>query len=85
MSNEKMTEDQAIDNVLKFFKENEVRCKKVEDNRKECGDFIAIFGYGKLTRKEIVQQIKDHDLLCMFFEDSIRQNEYKNKQILTSK
>jgi len=74
-----------IDNVLQFFKENEVICKIVEDNRKEYGDFIAIFGYGKLTRKEIVQQIKDNDLLCMFFEGTIRQDEYKKRQLSLSR
>jgi len=70
-----------INKVLEYFKENEVICKKVEDNRKEYGDFIAIFGYGKLTRKEITQRIKDNDLLCMFFEGTIRQDEYNKKQL----
>ena len=69
-----------IDNVLKYLKNNEVICKKVEDNRIEYGYFIAIFGYGKLTRKEIVKEIKDNNLLCMFFEGIIRQDEY-NKNI----
>jgi hypothetical protein len=68
-----------IDNVLEYFKNNEVRCKKVEDNRPEYGDFIAIFGYGKLTRKEIVKEIKDNNLSCMFFEGAIRQDEYNKK------
>ena len=68
-----------IDNVLEYFKKNEVICKIVEDNRIEYGDFIAVFGYGKLTRKEIVKEIKDNNLLCMFFEGAIRQNEYNKK------
>jgi hypothetical protein len=69
-----------INNVLEYFKKNEVICKKVEDNRVEYGDFIAIFGYGKLTRKEIVKEIKDNNLLCMFFEGAIRQDEYNKKK-----
>jgi len=73
-----------IDNILKYFKKNEVICKKVEDNRVGYGDFIAIFGYGKLTRKEIVKEIKENNLSCMFFEGAIRQDEY-NKTILTIK
>lgn len=68
-----------IDNVLNYFKENEVKCKKVEDNREDYGDFIAIFGYGKLTRKEIVKEIKDNDLLCMFFEGTIREDDWNKR------
>lgn len=68
-----------IDNVLNYFKENGVKCKKVEDNREDYGDFIAIFGYGKLTRKEIVKEIKDNDLLCMFFEGTIREDEWNKR------
>jgi hypothetical protein len=70
----------VIDNILNYFKENEVKCKKVEDNRKDYGDFIAIFGYGKLTRKEIVKEIKDNNLSCMFFEGAIREDEYNKKR-----
>jgi hypothetical protein len=69
-----------MDEVLKYFKDNEVRCKKVEDNREDYGDFIAIFGYEKLTRNEIVAKIKENNLSCMFFEASIREDEY-NKRI----
>lgn len=65
-----------MDKVLKYFIENEVRCKKVEDER---GDFIAIFGYGRLTRQQIVDEIRDNDLSCMFFESSIREDIYKRK------
>lgn len=68
-----------IDKVLEYFIKNEVKCKKIEDNREEYGDFIAIFSYGKLTRKEIVKEIKDNDLLCMFFESAIREDEYNKK------
>lgn len=69
-----------MENVLNYFKENEVKCKKVEDNRKDYGDFIAIFGYGKLTRKEIVKKIKDNNLLCMFFEGAIREDNWSKKR-----
>lgn len=69
-----------INNTLEYFKKNEVICKKVEDNRPQYGDFIAVFGYGKLTRKEITKEIKDNNLLCMFFEGTIRQNEYNKKK-----
>lgn len=64
-----------MEKVLKYFKENGVICKKVEDGRDEYGDFIAIYGYGSLTRKQIVNAIKEHNLLCMFFEENIRENE----------
>ena len=74
-----------MNKVLEYFKKNEVKCKKVEDNRKEYGDFIAIFGYGKLTRKEITKEIKDNNLLCMFFEGAIRQDEYNKKQLVLSR
>ena len=69
-----------MDNVLKYFKENEVICKKVEDDREDYGDFIAIFGYGNLTRQEIVTKIKENDLMCIFFESSIREDEFKKKK-----
>jgi ubiquitin len=70
-----------LDKVLEYFKQNEVKCKKVEDNRPEYGDFIAVFGYGKLTRKDIVKTIKENDLSCMFFEGTIRQDEYNKKGV----
>lgn len=61
-----------MDEALEYFKKNGVKCKKVDD-----GDhsFIAVFGYGKLTRKEIVKVIRERDLLCMFFEGAIREDE----------
>lgn len=70
-----------IDKTVEYFKQNNVKCKKVEDNREEYGDFIAIFSYGNLTRKQIAKEIKDNNLLCMFFESSIREEEYKKKCI----
>lgn len=68
-----------IDTVVKYLQENNVRCKKVEDDREDYGDFIAIFGYGDLAREDIVKQIADYNLSCIFFECSIREDEY-NKQ-----
>ncbi len=65
-----------IDTVVKYLQENNVRCKKVEDDREDYGDFIAIFGYGDLTREDIVKQIADNNLSCIFFECSIREDEY---------
>ena len=69
-----------IDKVVKYLKENNVPCKKVEDDREDYGDFIAIFGYGDLTRNDIVKQIADNDLSCMFFEGSIREDEYSKRK-----
>jgi hypothetical protein len=69
-----------MENALEYFKKNEVKCKKVEDNREDYGDFIAIFGYGKLTRNEIVKKIKDNNLSCMFFEGAIREDEFNKKK-----
>lgn len=73
-----------MDEVLKYFKENGVTCKKVKDDRKEYGDFIAIFSYGNLTRQEIVEQIEENNLMCMFFEGAIREDEYRKKHALIS-
>lgn len=75
-----------IEAVLKYFQENEVICKIIRDDRPSYGDFIAVFGYGKLTRAEIVEVIKKNNLLCMFFEATIRENERKgvNKEPIRS-
>jgi hypothetical protein len=70
-----------VEEVLNYFKENEVICKKVEDDREGYGDFIAIFGYGKLTRAEIVDCIKNNNLSVMFFEGAIRQDVWKRKNL----
>lgn len=48
-----------IDTVVRHLQENNVRCKKVEDDREDYGDFIAIFGYGDLTREDIVYVRKE--------------------------
>ena len=68
-----------IDKVLEYFKKNNVICKKVEDSRPKYEDFIAVFGYGNLTRKEIVKEIADNNLSVMFFESAIREDEYRKK------
>lgn len=56
-----------IEQVLEYFKSKNVRCKIVRDNRPEYGDFIAIFSYGDMTREQIVNKIKENNLLVMFF------------------
>lgn len=71
--------DQMLNKVLEYFKQNNVICKRVEDPRPEYGDFIAIYGYGNLSRERIVEEIRKYDLTCMFFEGAIRENEYKKK------
>ena len=68
-----------IEKVLAYFKSKNVICKIVRDNRPEYGDFIAVFGYGELTRGQIVEQIRENDLACMFFEDSIREEEHNKR------
>jgi len=68
-----------MDKALEYFQENGVICKKVEDDREDYGDFIAVFGYGKLTREQIVEHIKANNLSCMFFEGAIRENEWKKR------
>lgn len=73
-----------MEEALAYFKQNEVICKKVEDDREEYGDFIAIFGYGKLTRTQIIECIQNNNLLCMFFEGAIRENEWKRKHGFSS-
>ena len=73
-----------IDKVLEYFKKNNVICKKVEDSRPEYGDFIAVFGYGNLTRKEIVKEIAENNLSVMFFESAIREDEYRKKHVVVN-
>lgn len=66
-----------IEQVLEYFKSKNVRCKIVRDNRPEYGDFIAIFSYGDMTREQIVNKIKENNLLVMFFESSIREDIFR--------
>ena len=69
----------SLEDALAYFQRNEVKCEIVRDDRPQYGDFIAVFGYGKLTRCDIAKVIKSNNLLCMFFESAIREDEYKKK------
>lgn len=71
--NKRMDIDEAVD----FFQKQGVRCKKVEDDRPDCRDFIAIFGFGNLSREEVVKVLEENGLLCIFFEKSIREERRK--------
>lgn len=71
-----------IEKVLEYFISKNVRCKIVRDDRAEYGDFIAIFGYGDITRQKIIEKIKENDLSVMFFESSIREDIYKKTHAL---
>ena len=67
---------ETIEKVLECFKCKNVRCKIVRDDRPDYSDFIAIFGYGELSREEIVEQIASNNLMCMFFESAIGKDIY---------
>ena len=71
-----------MEKVLAYFKSKNVICKIVRDNRPEYGDFIAVFGYGELTRGQIVKKIAENNLLCMFFEQSIREDLYNKTHVV---
>ena len=71
-----------IEKICDYFKSKNVKCKIVRDNRPDYGDFIAIFGYGKLTREQIVKKIAENNLLCMFFEQSIREDLYNKTHVV---
>ncbi len=66
-----------IDEAVNYLKENGVKCKKVEDDRPEYGDFIAIFSYGELGEENIMKCISENNLLCIQFKSSIYKNERK--------
>lgn len=70
-----------MNDTIKYFKENGVACKKVEDDREDYDDFIAIFSYGNLTREQIMKPIREKDLAMIFFESAIREDEYKKQQL----
>lgn len=44
----------TIDETVEYFKAHGVKCKKVEDDRSDCRDFIAIFSYGDLGEGEVM-------------------------------
>lgn len=69
----------TIDETVKFFKEHGVKCKKVEDDRPDCRDFIAIFSYGDLGEGEVMKCIADNNLLCIQFKRAIY--EYERKKV----
>lgn len=67
----------TINETVKYFKEHGVKCKKIEDDRPEYGDFIAIFSYGDLGEENIMKCIADNNLLCIQFKQAIYENERK--------
>lgn len=69
----------TIDETVEYFKAHGVKCKKVEDDRSDCRDFIAIFSYGDLGEENIMKCIADNNLLCIHiqFKQAIRENERK--------
>lgn len=67
----------TINETVKYFKEHGVKCKKIEDDRPEYGDFIAIFSYGDLGEANIMKCIADNNLLCIQFKQSIYEDERK--------
>ena len=69
----------SLDSVVGYFIANGVKCRRIEDNRIGMSDFIAIFGLGNLTRKEIVDKIKENDLALMFFEGAIEEEKRNRK------
>lgn len=70
----------VLEETVEYFKSKGVICKKVEDNRPEYGDFIAVFGYGELSREQIMKPIRENDLSIMFFESAIADNQKKNRK-----
>lgn len=69
----------TIDETVEYFKAHGVKCKKVEDDRSDCRDFIAIFSYGDLGEGEVMKCIADNNLLCIQFEQAICENERKKR------
>ena len=66
-----------IDETVKYFQSHGVKCKKVEDDSPEYGDFIAIFSYGDLGNDKIMEHIRENNLLCIQFKSAIYENERK--------
>lgn len=63
--------------VVEYFKANNVRCKISESDTDDYQDSIAVFAYGDLSREQIVDIISENNLCVMFFESSIKEDEYK--------
>lgn len=74
-----LTRDNTIDDVIKYFQNHNVECKKVKDNRPEYGDFIALFSYGDLGREEVFKIIKENNLLCIEMKSAIYKNEKEKR------
>lgn len=70
----------TIDETVEYFKAHGVKCKKVEDDDPDYGDFIAIFSYGDLGEGEVMKCIADNNLLCIQFKQAICENERKNRR-----
>lgn len=70
----------TIDETVEYLKAHGVKCKKVEDDRPDYRDFIAIFSYGDLGEGEVMKCIADNNLLCIQFEQAIHENERKNRK-----
>ena len=70
----------TIDETVEYFKAHGVKCKKVEDDRSDCRDFIAIFSYGDLGEGEVMKCIAENNLLCIQSEQAIREKERKNRK-----
>lgn len=70
----------TIDETVEYFKAHGVKCKKVEDDRPDSRDFIAIFSYGDLGEGEVMKCIADNNLLCIQFKQAIHENERKNRK-----
>jgi len=68
---------QKIDEVVAYYKSENVSCKKCISDTDDYQDCIAIFSYGNLTREKIMEKIKENNLCVIFFESSIREEEYK--------
>ena len=69
----------TIDETVEYFKTHGVKCKKVEDDRSDCRDFIAIFSYGDLGEENIMKCIADNNLLCIQFKQVIHENERQKR------
>lgn len=68
---------QKIDEIIEYYKSENVSCKKCISDTDDYEDHIAIFSYGNLTREIIMEKIEENNLCVMFFESSIREEEYK--------
>lgn len=68
---------EKMQEVVEYFKANNVSCKITKSDTDDYEDCIAVFAYGDLSRERIVDKIKENNLCVMFFESSIKEYEYK--------